>query len=82
MTTFVSDARIVQTILDPRTGTSHIIDFQYERERRTPRVGPTPRFNTREKIEAATADILAKVGLSFVMNPEPLPEFVDLEDRS
>ncbi len=68
---------MIVTIFDARTGCIEIRDIQYERGRSTAKP-----FSTREKIEAAKKDILAKASLSFVVNPKPLPEFVDLEDRS
>jgi hypothetical protein len=79
MTTFVSEARIVQTVLDPRTGTSHIVDFQYERDRRAPK----PYSTRRTSPQVAPTDIrrtLLAVGFDAPLASEIAREFVDLED--
>jgi hypothetical protein len=81
MTTFVSDARIVQTAIDPRTGTAHLIDFQYERDRRTPK--PYPSRCTSPQV--APSDIrrtLLAVGFDAPLAAEIAREFADLEDGS
>jgi hypothetical protein len=62
---FDSAVSVTQTILDPRTDTKHIIDFQYERERRTPKPIPSPKNYTEQVDELADA-ILKAAGLSFV----------------
>jgi hypothetical protein len=62
---FDSKVSVTQTILDPRTDTKHIIDFQYERERRTPKPIPSPKNYTEQVDELADA-ILKAAGLSFV----------------
>lgn len=63
--TFVSDARITQRVLNPRTGCAELIDFQYERERRTPKPVPSPR-TYKQQVDHLADAILKAAGLSFV----------------
>jgi hypothetical protein len=66
---FSGGSRIAWTVLDPRTGTSHIIDPQYERERRTAKATPSPRKPYARQVDELADAILKAAGLSFVKQP-------------
>jgi hypothetical protein len=92
MTTFVSEARIMWTVLDPRTGAKRVVDPQYERDRRTPKPIPSPRDTFIRDAEkralgyaAQWGDItrtLTSVGFDAPLAAEIAREFVDMEDGS
>jgi hypothetical protein len=69
---FDSAVSVTQTILDPRTDTKHIIDFQYERERRTPKPIPSPKNYT------SISRTLEQVGFDAPLASEIAREFVEL----
>jgi hypothetical protein len=68
---FDSKVSVTQTILDPRTDTKHIIDFQYERERRTPKPIPSPK-NYTQHVDELRDKLLAAAGLAFVLKDKQI----------
>jgi hypothetical protein len=70
--TFVSNARIVQKVLDPRTGTSHLIDFQYWRQQLRPIATPSKERPYAEHVADLGKQINTALGLGRVYDA-PLP---------
>jgi hypothetical protein len=79
---FVSDARIVQKILDPRTGTSHLIDFQYWRQQLRPIQAPSKERPYAEHVADLGRQINTALGLGRVYDPPPSEpvSFLDEDD--
>jgi hypothetical protein len=79
---FDSKVSVTQTILDPRSDTKHVIDFQYERERRTPKPIPSPKnylFGPPVEIsQTAISATLQKVGFDAPLASTIAREFVEL----
>jgi hypothetical protein len=76
---FDSAVRVTQTFLDPRTDTKHVIDFQYERERRTPKPIPSPKNYTEHAADLGRR-INTALGLGRVYSASAYLSRADFED--
>jgi hypothetical protein len=67
---FDSAVSVTQTILDPRTDTKHIIDFQYETKKRFPDQMPSPRVRALKPGEPLPDGFVGNV---YTIKPKPIP---------